>query len=82
MSFKIIGVVIAVVITLIVLAVMDLFDTVMGGYWRIAESLNIPTSVLGVSPYTLMLVILSAVASILVLAGVFIIARSIREKGR
>ena len=82
MSFKIVGVVIVVVISLIVLSVLDLFDTVMGGYWKIAESLNIPTSVLSVSPYTIMLVILSAVASLLVLAGVFIIARSIREKGR
>ena len=80
--FKIVGVVVVVVIALIVLAVLDLFDTVMGGYWKVAESLKIPTSVIPVSPYTLVLMILSAVASVLVLTGVFIIARSIREKGR
>lgn len=82
MAFKIVGIVVVVVLTLIVLAVLDLFDTVMGGYWKVAESLNIPTSVVPVSPYTLMLIILSALGTLLVLTGVFIIARSIREKGR
>ncbi len=80
--FRIVGIVVVVVITLIVLAVLDLFDTVMGGYWKVAQSLSIPTSVIPVSPYTLVLMVLSAVATLLVLTGVFIIARSIREKGR